>query len=307
MSSPELSDDGDAELSRVEEPDARLNSTAVPLRLFLRLLTPVDSEARLTVGEAETAEYGSTETVNGIHCTMVDPANVFMVTATLPAESGAFGGFQASGQTLGVNLERLQSTLEFGRMAGSGVDDDGDPVELRYDDGHRRLETVVTRPNQRLQRVTSQSLLDPDSIRQEPDIPSLKLGHRGHPESTRALKDAVAELDHHGTPVTVRSDPDKDAYWRVESDGDREIINSDFVRFSGGHESDGGGAAESSMFSPEYLRKITRALHRARVDKVTVHWGDSFPSVWAFQDQDYGIRGMFMVAPRVNEEDTGPK
>lgn len=298
-------DDGDDvdPLNRVADPAFKFNVRASPIRLFLRLPDALVDEAKVTVGERESAEWGDDSMVDGLHIRAVDPANVAFVDVTLPAKGGGFGSFDVdgAGYTLGVNLDRLRKNVGYARMAGSGVDEDGDPVAVRYGDDLRRLETVITRSSQATQRVSVMNLIDPDSIRQEPDIPGLTLRNVGHPENTKALKDAVGELKDTADHVAVRADPENDDGFQFHAEGDTV---TDTVRFLNGYEvEDDDARGQSSLFSMDYLRSIVKALHRAKMDKVTVRWGDEYPAVFQFFNEEYGIRGVFMLAPRIQSDD----
>lgn len=296
-------------LDRVTDPAFRIKTTATPIRLFFRLVNACVDEAKITVGERDTAEWNNGEVIDGLHVRAVDPANVFMVNATIPAEAGGFSTWDLGGETykIATTVKRLQKTLGYARMAGQGVNDHGDPIAIRYDDDLRRLETTVTRPNQRTQRVTSWNLLDPDTVRKEPDIPQLELDNVGFFESTRALKDAVGELKSTSDHVSVRSDPDAEDTFQFYTEGD--MVQSDFIRFTDSYQvqtSDDRAEdvrGQSSLFSMDYLRDIVKALHRAKMDKVNVRWGDEFPAVFRFFNEEYGIRGHFLLAPRIQQED----
>lgn len=310
-----IPEDGETNvLDRVTDPAFQFNTRATPIRLFFRVVDVLVDEAKVKVGAAPTAEWNKSKDVDGIHVKAVDPANVAMVNVTMPKSAGGFDKWEVPldnqpYHVLGVNNATMFKNLKYGRMAGKGVDSDGDPIAVRYGDGLRRLETVITRPNQRSQRVTAWNLIDPDSIRQEPDIPDLssKLNNVGHFESTRALKDAVGELSSHSDHVRVRADPDANGAFQFHADGDG-FFRSDFVRFTDGHEvedgADGDAArAESSLFSMDYLKDIAKALHAAKMDKVVVRWGDEYPAIFQFFNEEYGIRGVFMLAPRIQSDE----
>lgn len=309
-----IPEDGETNvLDRVTDPAFQFNTRATPIRLFFRVVDVLVDEAKVKVGKAPTAEWNKSKELDGIHVSAVDPANVAMVSVTMPKDGGGFDKWDVPldnqpYHVLGVNNSTMFKNLKYGRMAGKGVDGDGDPIAVRYGDDLRRLETVITRPNQRSQRVTAWNLIDPDSIRQEPDVPDLsgRLNNVGHFESTRALKDAVGELSSHSDHVRVRADPDADGAFQFHADGDG-LFRSDFVRFTDGHEVVDGDTdearAESSLFSMDYLKDMAKALHAAKMDKVVVRWGDEYPAIFQFFNEDYGIRGVFMLAPRVQTDE----
>jgi hypothetical protein len=288
-------------LNRVTDPAFEMNSTAVPLRLFFRAIDPIVDEARVTVGARETAEWDNTDTVDGIHVTAVDPHNVAMVDVSLPAKGGGFGTFDTGEpHTLGVNVGTMLTTLGFARMSGKGVDDDGDPVAFRYDADLMRLDTTMTRSSHQTQRVRLLNTLPPDSIREEPDLPALNLPNKGLPDGPRAFKDAVKGLEATSDTVRVRADPNVDHAFQIHSEGEG-AVDGDSVRFLNSYE--GNDEQESSSFSTSYLKAIAKGLKTAHVDKIVVRWGDDLPAVFEFYEETYGIRGQYMVSPRVHAED----
>lgn len=304
------SDDAE-ELQRISDPTFKFNTTATPIRYFFQLVNALVDEAKLVVGERENPEWNGDGLLDGIHVKAVDPANVAYVSVSMPSEGGGFTGYHVpdAGHTLGVKVDTMLSNLKFARMVGRGVDDDGDPVTVAYDDEVRRLETTATRPNQKAQRVTTWNLIDPDSIRSSPDITSFELKNVAHPGSTRALRDAVKQLKGTADHVRVRADPDNDTGFQFGNDGG-DLVSSDFVRFTEGYEvRNAGGEPEddirgqSSLFSVEFLEDIVTVLHKTEMDKVTIFWGNEFPVVFQFLHEDYGIRGLFMLAPRIKDGD----
>ncbi|OTE98882.1 DNA polymerase sliding clamp, partial [Halorubrum sp. SD612] len=85
----------------------------------------------------------------------VDPANVGMVDLTL--EAAAFESYEADGGVIGVNLARLEDI--------AGMANSGDLIHLELDEETRKLHIEIDGLSYTL------ALIDPDSIRQEPDIP----------------------------------------------------------------------------------------------------------------------------------------
>jgi len=89
----------------------------------------------------------------------VDPANVGMVDLSLAAD--AFESYNADGGVIGVNLAKLEDFI--------GMANGNQLIELELDEQTRKL-------NIRMDGLSSTlALIDPDSIRQEPDIPDLDL------------------------------------------------------------------------------------------------------------------------------------
>lgn len=119
------------------------------LQEFVATLTPVVSEGKLQL------------TDDGLRTVAVDPADVAMTDSTLPAET--FEHYERSGaiDVIGINLERFDEVLGFG--------DSDDVVELVLDAETRTLTATIDALEYTL------ALIDPDAIRQEPDLPDLDL------------------------------------------------------------------------------------------------------------------------------------
>lgn len=303
---------------RVTDPATKMLTRGTPFRCFLRLITAIVDEGKLRAD------------ADGLHVTAVDPANVAMVDVHWnPA------GLQAwdndGEHVMGVNFAALKKKAQFARMTGG---EDGDPMAVRYDNATRKLELDVVRPDQGVQRVTSLYLIDPDSVRQEPDIPDLEdsLTNRGQPKTTKAFRDGVVELKKDSDHARVRADPDNPTAFQLASDGDEQTVAGDFFRFTDSwdvvvpdhYDTDDGNLTwtndkgnilsqsrdeyadeergKSSLFSIDYLKDIGKAIHDAKMDRVVLRWGEEFPVMIHFHNDDWGISGKFMLAPRIQSE-----
>ncbi|MDY6779490.1 MAG: DNA polymerase sliding clamp, partial [Halobacteria archaeon] len=96
---------------------------------------------------------------DGLHVKAVDPANVGMVELDIP--EGSFETYEADGELVGLNLTRFDDII--------GMANKGDTVELELNDETHKLEIRIDGLHYTL------SLIDPDSIHQEPDVPDLDL------------------------------------------------------------------------------------------------------------------------------------
>ena len=61
--------------------------------------------------------------------------------------------------------------------------------------------------------------------------------------------------------------------------------------------------ADSSVFSLDYLTDMADALATGKADRVTVKWGEEYPARFAFEYEDWGFSGHYMVAPRIQSGD----
>jgi len=113
------------------------------LHQYLDALTPLVDECKLHMGD------------DGWHVTCVDPANVAMADwVNLPPRG--FEHYEAPGAaTVGVNLEKLEDYTD--------PADGDDPIELRLDMETRKLRIQYGATE------TAMGLIDPESIRKEPD------------------------------------------------------------------------------------------------------------------------------------------
>jgi proliferating cell nuclear antigen len=281
-------DDGADDLQPEADDEAAVSilTNGDPIRSWTRLPTAIVDEA--------TVRFDA----DGIHVRAVDPANVAMVEAT--AHADGFDRFDVDGEVLfGMNFDQFRSAVSWARKRG----DDGDPVAIDVFEDPARMRVAVTRPDQGMKRISEWFGIDPDQIRPRPDVPELDLPNRADPDPA-ALNDAVdAIADHHnhayvtrdGATFVLASQAGGDT--RPAEQGDREeavfLPNTAWdVR------DDGDAGACSSIFSLDYLTDIATGLDTSKADRVTVNWGDEFPTKLRFEHEEWGFEGQFLLAPR---------
>lgn len=260
-----------------------------PIRSFARLPAALVDECRLTVDD------------DGIHITAVDPANVGLIDVTAHAEG--FDRFDVDGElTFGLNVDRFQSAIKWARKRG----DDGDPVAIDLFEDPARIRVAVTRPDQGMKRISEWFGIDPESIRNEPDIPDLNIPNRADPDPS-ALLDAVEAIDdNHGHAYVTRDEEtfilaSKDGGDTTPEDDDRDQEDAVFFPNTAWDERDDGEAGEcSSYFSTDYLIDAATGLKQSKADRVTVAWGDEYPTKLHFEHEEWGFSGKYMIAPRLN-------
>jgi len=98
----------------------------------------------------------------GLFGIVVDPASVGMVRNSLDRE--ALEHYSATGGVIGLNISRMLDILGMGKS--------GDLVELTLDTETRKLHIQVDGLSYTL------ALIDPDSIRREPEIPRTSIWTR---------------------------------------------------------------------------------------------------------------------------------
>ena len=209
----------------------------------------------------------------------VDPANVGMVDLTL--EAAAFESYSADGGVIGVNLARL------GDIAGMASS--GDLVHLELDEETRKLHIEVDGLSYTL------ALIDPDSIRQEPDIPELDLPAEIVLEGAqlnRGVKAADMVSDH----IRLRVDESEESFY-IEAEGDTDDVDlkltrEDLIAFSPG--------PADSLFSLDYLKDMNKAIPADA--EVTVELGEEFPVKLHYGFGEGLGQVTFMLAPRIQSD-----
>lgn len=268
-----------------------------PIRSWARLATTIVDEARLHVDE------------DGLTITAVDPANVALIDLHAPASG--FEDYEVDGEhVVGLNLDRFTDAINWARKRGG----DGDPVAVELLDDPVRLRVTVTREDQSVRRVSEWFTLDPAKIREEPETPDITLPNYATP-SVRALRDAVTAVDAHHDRVYVSRD-ETDLLLATTPDGDTTPTDSDdnefstdvqdavrFLNTAWDTRDEDAQEADSSLFSLDYLTDIAQSLKTAKADRVTIKWADEFPTRLAFEYEDWGFSGHFMLAPRIQSEE----
>ena len=209
----------------------------------------------------------------------VDPANVGMVDLTL--EAAAFESYEADGGVIGVNLARLEDI--------AGMANSGDLIHLELDEETRKLHIEIDGLSYTL------ALIDPDSIRQEPDIPDLDLASEIVVEGAqldRGIKAADMVSDH----IRLRVDETDEAFF-IEAEGDTDDVNlkldrEDLIALTAG--------PADSLFSLDYLKDMNKAIPSDA--EVTVELGEEFPVKHHYGFAEGLGKVTFMLAPRIQSD-----
>ena len=209
----------------------------------------------------------------------VDPANVGMVDLTL--EAAAFESYEADGGVIGVNLARLEDI--------AGMANSGDLIHLELDEETRKLHIEIDGLSYTL------ALIDPDSIRQEPDIPDLDLASEIVVEGAqldRGIKAADMVSDH----IRLRVDEADEAFF-IEAEGDTDDVNlkldrEDLIALTAG--------PADSLFSLDYLKDMNKAIPSDA--EVTVELGEEFPVKLHYGFAEGLGKVTFMLAPRIQSD-----
>ena len=216
---------------------------------------------------------------DGLAIRAVDPANVGMVDLSL--DVGAFESYEADGGVIGVNLTRLEDI--------AGMANTGDLVHLELDEETRKLLIRIDGLSYTL------ALIDPDSIRQEPDIPDLDLSATIVVEGAqigRGITAADMVSDH----IRLRVDPEAEAFL-IEAEGDTDDVNldlgtDDLIGLEPGR--------ADSLFSLDYLKDMNKAIPGDA--EVTVELGEEFPVKLHYAFAEGLGEVTFMLAPRIQSD-----
>jgi len=216
---------------------------------------------------------------DGIEIRAVDPANVGMVDLSLSAD--AFESYEADGGLIGVNLSRLEDIV--------GMADSGQLVELELDEETRKLHIQIDGLEYTL------ALIDPDSIRQEPDIPDLDLASEIVIEGAdidRAVTAADMVSDHIALGVD-----ETDEQFYVDAEGDTDDVHLELDR---DHLIDLQAGPAYSLFSLDYLKDMNKAIDKDA--EVTLELGEEFPVKIHFDIAEGNGAVTFMLAPRIQSD-----
>ncbi len=215
----------------------------------------------------------------GLAIRAVDPANVGMVDMELSAN--AFESYETDGGVIGVNLDRLEDIV--------GMADSGQLVHLELDEETRKLHISLDGLEYTL------ALIDPDSIRQEPDLPDLDLSAEIVIEG-KDIARAVTAADMVSDHIALGVDPDAEEFY-VDAEGDTDDVHlelgrEDLIDLTAGE--------ARSLFSLDYLKDMNKAVPKDA--EVTTELGEEFPVKLHFGFAEGDGHVTFMLAPRIQSD-----
>jgi proliferating cell nuclear antigen len=216
---------------------------------------------------------------DGLAIRAVDPANVGMVDLTLDVE--AFESYETDGGVIGVNLARLEDFV--------GMADSDQLVQLELDEETRKLHVRIDGLEGTL------ALIDPESIRKEPDIPDLDLPATVVVEGRdidRAVKAADMVSDH----IALGVDADEEVFY-VDAEGDTDDVHltltrEDLIDLVAGE--------ARSLFSLDYLKDMNKAIPKDA--EVEIELGEEFPVKLHFDIAEGKGQVTYMLAPRIQSD-----
>jgi monomeric archaeal DNA polymerase sliding clamp len=213
---------------------------------------------------------------NGFDIRAVDPANVGMVDMSLAAS--AFESYEADGGLIGVDLVRLQDIA--GMASGDQL------VQLALNEETRKLQISIDGLEYTL------ALIDPESIREEPDLPELDLPAEIVIEG-RDIDRAVTAADMVSDHIELGVEEDTPNFY-VKAQGDTDDVHlelgeKDLINLIAG--------PAASLFSLDYLDDMNKAIPKDA--EVTLELGEEFPVKLHFEVAAAEGTVTYMLAPRI--------
>lgn len=273
------------------------------IRPLMRLFSYLVDELKLHVTE------------DGIWSRHVDPANVGMNYLHVYPE--AFERYELDGDefTAGVFIGSLYDAVKPSRKPHK------DPVEIRINERRTLVSIAKEYPMGTIEWTDRLLNIDPDSVREEPDLPDLgELLMWSGRVQTLPFKDSIDHLDGFGDHLRLaesdgRMVADTESRSRKsvsgddgEDDKEKDVSKASAVNFGeiaeplGDHAEDGA----LSLFSIDYLTDTADALLDGDIDWLEVEWGEECPLSIEFEqtneDGDTLAEGAFMLAPRIQSE-----
>jgi proliferating cell nuclear antigen len=215
----------------------------------------------------------------GMRTRAVDTVNVAMVSLELGPD--AFESFEASEAPLGIDVTKLKNII--------GMVNRGDKLNLSIQEGSQRLNLAFDRYQYSL------TLLDPNTIRKDPNAPTLELPGKvvlDGSKLTNAIKAAAVVSD----KIALGIDPDERVFF-MEAEGD-----TDNIRLELGAD-DGVSLTEvraRSLFSLDYLKDMAKSMSRA--SKIEIGIGIDHPVRFTFEIADGKGRVIYLLAPRIEAD-----
>lgn len=214
---------------------------------------------------------------DGLYTRGSDPANVCMVDLTLSPEG--FESYESTEDEVGISLDRFTDVL--------AIADKEDPVRVALDAETRKFHVAGDGFEYTL------AAINPDTIRDRPDIPDLDLPVECVVEGdrfARAVDGADMVSDHFSLGYEKPAD---EVYAAAEGD-------IDDVRFAWNEDElealEPGDESVESFFSTGYMGDLADVLAG---DPVTVTFGDEWPVLLEQSWADGAGECLYMQAPRI--------
>jgi proliferating cell nuclear antigen len=229
----------------------------------------------------------------GLLTKAVDPASVAMVELFLDADGFERLDVDSDGSLLlGVDLDRLTSQIS--DIADEPVGDEEQTLHLELDEESRKLH-VWADPGS-LEFTTA--LIDPDSIRQEPDLPEMELPAQTR-VTTEYMMHTVKTASNYSNHLTIEMSTDPDEL-TMKASGDTADLD---VNLDEEHPAIQSLETTdvSSIFSLNYLDDMRKGIPKDAVLDIRV--GDNFPMKMMVDTLNGNAEITYMVAPRIESDE----
>ena len=240
----------------------------------LELLQSIVGEAVLHIGR------------DGLQTRVVDPANVCCLDVSLSPD--AFADTGSGSWALGINLERFEDYLSKA--------DDGTLVSLSFDTEKRRLRIKYDAVDAKM------ACIDPDTIRDEPDIPELDLPNTLITEYDD-LVDGVDVADMTSDHLTIVGDEDgEEIQIRAEGDTDDIVYRFDQERTLPGTtvKEDGESIYSIAYFTGQSGSSTNGVLSSVpNSPEIELRFGHEHPTKFTFEFAGGDGDVLCLLAPRI--------
>jgi len=234
-------------------------------------------------GRGDTTEYRLKARESGLQVQMVDSANVILIESEIPAS--VFDEYSISDDVnFGVSNEILGSLFQHARY-GKSTDD-----TIQLTGSQEELQSVVSRELHGVGATfrESQALIDPKSIREEPNLPDLNLTTTVD-LPVRTFIDAIDALDGEYMEFVINDE----LVIQSETDVSHSEITLDAAI---------DGEPVEVLFSMDYCERIIKALHVGKVDVITLNFRSDYPILIEFEREEV-YSGHIMLSPRLKGDD----
>ncbi|OUJ18743.1 DNA polymerase sliding clamp subunit PCNA [Methanonatronarchaeum thermophilum] len=215
-------------------------------------------------------------TEEGLNTKAVDPANVAMALLTIPEDEFESYNYTED-MTIGIDLNRIDDILSLASNE--------DILKIETEEGSM-MNIQVSGFEYNI------SLIDPSTIRKEPNIPDLELpaeivlnGQR----IQRAIKATEKISDY-----IVLSTEDNSLIITGEGDTDSvkiDLTEDDLIKIDSTENA-------RSLFSLDYLSDMSKSIQKA--PEVTMHLGTDYPIMFKFNIAGSNIE--YLLAPRIESD-----
>ncbi len=216
---------------------------------------------------------------NGIRTITVDTSNVAMVSLEL--EAGAFDSFSATDSEIGLDIEKIRAMMS---MIGKT-----DVVSLDFAEENKKLQISFGGYEYSI------TLLDPKTIRKDPNAPNLNLPATFEIAGIMfndAIKASAMVSDKISLAVSAET---QTFIMNAEGDSDRikRELSGDDVHYIS-------CADARSLFSLDYLKDMGKSISHA--EKVQIRLGTDHPVQFSFDYADGKGKIGYLLAPRIEAD-----